>query len=119
MYTPENRTPPARAGQSDATQQSLFDEQPAFCPQWPNPATLDRRALDVFLTGASLTTPEFQGMTRSWRLAAIAERLRNKLGWPLLALNEDGLPVTGRRTPIARYVMAGYAIEAMKGVQHG
>ncbi len=57
-------------------------------------------------------------MTRSWRLAAIAERLRNKMGWPLLALNEDGLPVTGRKAAIARYVMARYAIEAVGGAAH-
>jgi len=109
---PQSKTPAGRPGQFDAAQQSLFDEQRTFCPQWPAPATLTARALDMLLTGERLTHPDFQAATRSWRLAACIDVLR-KLGWPVLTFDEAGMPITGRRRAIAAYQLAAYALQAV------
>ncbi len=112
MDAPQSKTPAGGPGQFDAAQQSLFDEQPAFCPQWPNSATLTGRALGMLLTGKRVTHPDFQAATRSWRLAACIDVLR-KLGWPVLTFDEDGQPITGRHRAIAAYELAAYALQAV------
>ena len=106
-----NEKPAVEGGQSEAAQQELF-EQPEFSPNWPNPATLAARALQMLLTGQRVTHPDFQAATRSWRLAACIDVLR-KLGWPVLTLDENGQPITGRNRSIAAYKMPGYALQAV------
>jgi hypothetical protein len=54
-------------------------EQPPQCPQR---GTLAYRLLGMFAEGARLTHPDFQALTGSWRLAAVAFEL-GLLGWPL------------------------------------
>ena len=114
MDGPQSKTPAGGPGQFDAAQRSLFDEQPAFCPQWPKPATLPDKALERLIAGQHLTHPQFLSATGSWRCAAAIKELRY-LGWPVLT---DELQRPGRR-PIADYWLAPHAIEAVKGVQHG
>ncbi len=110
MDGPQNKTPPARAGQSEAAQQSLFNELSAFSPAWPKPATLPDKALERLIAGHHLTHPDFLAATGSWRCAAAIKELRY-LGWPVLT---DELHRPGRR-PIADYWLAPYAIKAVQG----
>jgi hypothetical protein len=62
--------------------QSSFLPPPPFEPTWPQPGTLAARCLDAFIQGYSLTHPQFEAMTFSWRLAAVVGALRD-LGWPI------------------------------------
>jgi hypothetical protein len=110
MDAPQSKTPAGGPGQFDAAQQSLFDEPPAFCPQWPNPATLPDKALDRLIAGERLTHPKFQARTGSWRLAAAIKVLR-WLGWPI---QTDELHRPGRR-PIADYWLPPDFVQAIKG----
>ena len=114
MDGPQSKTPPARAGQSEAAQQGELFERPPFSPEWPKPATLPDKALERLIAGQHLTHPQFLAATVSWRCAAAIKELRY-LGWPVLT---DELPRPGRR-PIADYWLAPHAIEAAKGVSHG
>lgn len=110
MDTP-NKKPAGQGGQF-AEQGALF-EPPPFSPVWPNSASLAGRALDMLLAGKRITHPDFQAATRSWRLAASIDVLRNKLGWPVLTFDENGQPITGRRRAIAAYQLPPYALQAV------
>ncbi len=55
---------------------------PPFEPTWPQAGTLAARLLDIFMRGQSQTSPEFEAITFSWRLAAVVFALRD-LGWPI------------------------------------
>lgn len=52
-------------------------------PTLPGPG-LAQVALRMLMTGQSMTTPDFQAVTGSWRLAAYVRELR-ALGWPVLS----------------------------------
>ena len=65
----------------DLMQGELFDSPP-FSPIFPSPTSLAGEALRLFLTGRTLTRPEFQSITGSWRLSSFVCTLR-KLGWPV------------------------------------
>ena len=111
----QSKTPPARAGQSEAAQQRLFDELPAFSPAWPKPATLPDKALEHLMAGQRLTHPKFWAATGSWRCAAAIKELRY-LGWPVLT-DELQRP---RQRPIADYWLPPEIVQAIKGgPRHG
>jgi hypothetical protein len=63
-------------------EQLSFLPPPPFAPVWPRPGTREAKALDILLAGQSVTTPEFEARTFSWRLSAVAHRL-NRMGWPV------------------------------------
>ncbi len=63
-------------------QLSLIPE-PESAPTLPGPG-LAQVALRMLMTGQSMTTPDFQAVTGSWRLAAYVRELR-ALGWPVLS----------------------------------
>ena len=71
-----------KAGAGDAGEQLTLLPEPPFSPAWPEPATLASRCLEIFMRGASLTHPQFEAISFSWRLAAIVCTLRD-LGWPI------------------------------------
>lgn len=73
-----------KAGADDAGRQLALLPEPPFSPTWPHPATLAERCLGIFLRGHSLTHPQFEAITFSWRLAAVVNELR-ELGWPIVA----------------------------------
>lgn len=61
-------------------QLSLLPE-PVAAPTLPGPG-LVKVAWRMFMSGRSLTTPDFQEETGSWRLAAYVNDLK-VLGWPI------------------------------------
>lgn len=71
-------------------------------PQWPNPGVHARLALELLLSGASLTSLEFQAATGSWKLAARIDELRHRYGWPV-DTEQVPNPSRPRSRPIARY----------------
>lgn len=91
-------------------QLSLLPEPP-FCPQWPNPSTHPRQALDRLLTGERLTQPSF-GLT-TWRLSAYIKEL-DYCGWPI-ERGEVANPYGER--PIAEYYLATEIIMAAKALR--
>lgn len=68
-------------------EQLSFLPPPPFCPTWPTKGTLPDRALALFMEGRVLTTPDFQEVTKSWRLGATIHSLRD-MGWPI-----DGITI--------------------------
>ena len=80
-------------------QMHLFDP-PTFDPIFPNPATLAGKTLTLLLEKSSLTSPQFQEATKSWRLAAYVNSLKDD-GWPIASIE---IPFTEDRSrSIARY----------------
>lgn len=74
------------SGARGAVQTELF-EPPAFSPTYPPPARLVSKALAMLLArAAGITTPDFQAVTKSWRLAAYVHELIFVYGWPVEAL---------------------------------
>lgn len=71
-------------------------------PIQPKAGTLAAHCLQLLRTRPSLTSPEFQAETRSWRLAAVIFDLRG-LGWPILAAT---IPSGTSRRGISRYFLA-------------
>ena len=59
---------------------------PPFAPTWPHAGTLAARLLDALLRGYTRTSPEFESITFSWRLAAVVFVLR-ELGWPIESMD--------------------------------
>jgi hypothetical protein len=98
-------------------QLSLIDP-PEFSASFPKPATLPDRLLDRLLAGDSLTHPEWQAKTSSWRLAASVQVLRD-CGWPV-----DTLPIAAP-TPdnpdrtIARYRLPPEVITKGRELRRG
>lgn len=112
--SPQLENPSAAATGHSIEQCELF-EGPALNPSWPSPGTLDAIALEMLLTGQTLTHPGFQKATQSWRLAACVERIRNHHRWPVITLE---IPAPTRRRPsrvIGQYHMRPDAIELVKG----
>ena len=86
-----------------------------FAPTWPTPGTLDRLALEMLLSGAKVTHPDFQAATGSWRMAACVERLRHRHDWPVLTAE---IPAPTRRRPgrvIGLYSMRSDALQTVQG----
>lgn len=85
-----------------------------FSPIWPKTATLAESALCLLLCRNSLTSPEFQAATRSWRLAAYINALRND-GWPVQVVE---IPFSDDPTRyIARYFMPEWVKQAVSQVR--
>jgi hypothetical protein len=109
-----------KAGVGETGQQLSLLPEPPFSPTWPEHATLAARCLEVLMRGSSLTHPQFEAMSFSWRLAAIVCTLRD-LGWPVLS-EEISAPTP--KCPdriIARYRLHPNTIAfalAMRGTCH-
>ncbi len=113
-----NKTPNRANDTGVLGEQLSFIEAEPLCPSWPTPGTLDSIALEMLLTGQTLTHPDFQRATQSWRLAACVERIRNHHGWPVITVE---IPAPTRRRPsrvIGQYHMRPDAIELVKGIDH-
>jgi hypothetical protein len=92
---------PAIIARRDPRQLTFLPEvEPS--PTRPNPGTLADALLHMLADGARLTHPDFEELTGSWRLAAVAFEL-GLLGW-LLTVERIPAPTPGcpDRT-IARY----------------
>lgn len=100
-----------------AGKQLAFD-YPAIIPKWPNIGTLDAAALRLFLAGETLTHPEFESITQSWRLAAVVRSLR-LAGWPVVT-DEISAPTADRPDRvIARYRLEQEFIAAAADLMGG
>lgn len=98
---------PGAAGE----QLCLFDNLP-FCYTYPVATSLAGVALAAFLRGESLTHPDFEERTGSWRLAAYIGQLKD-LGWPIQS--EDVYLSNVDSRTVARYRLAEWVIDAIKG----
>ena len=96
--------------------QLSFLPEPEFCPQAPPHATLADRLLQRLLTGETLTHPDFEGVTGSWRLGAYVHALR-ELGWPVETVEVSSPSAQCSDRIIARYVMPGWVRDFVGG-QH-
>ena len=85
-------------------QESLFPElEPK--PIQPPPNTLTSRLLELFKEGRALTSPDFQNLTGSWRLAAVVFELKG-LNWPILAIRISAPSPSRPNRKIAPYFMS-------------
>jgi hypothetical protein len=98
--------------------QLAFLPEPSFSPVWPSPSSLAGKALALLLTGRTLTHPEFEAITGSWRLSEPVRALRHDYGWPVDAI-EITCPTDDRpdRT-IAKYLLPSWVLKEV-GAPHG
>lgn len=85
-------------------EQTSFLPPPPFAPTWPQPGTLAATALEIFLRGERLTHPQFEAVSFSWRLSAVAGVLR-ELGWPIEAADVPAPTYENPHRLIARYYL--------------
>jgi hypothetical protein len=108
------KTPGRDQAEPGVGEQLHLIDPPPFSPKWPNRSTLSHVALTAMLRGEMWTHPEFQTVTRSWRLAEPIRALRHDFGWPV-ETQRIAAPCAERpdRT-IARYVLPAWVIAATK-----
>ena len=113
MKTPERR----QASSGVVGEQLNLIDPPAFCPVFPKPTSMAGRALAMLLqTPAGVTSPDFQAVTRSWRLAAYVFELITEYGWPIDVVE---IPFSDDRTRfMARYFMPEWMRQEL-GANHG
>lgn len=103
-------------GRGGIEQGELF-EPPPFSPVYPNPSSLEGRALSMLLAALAIEHSDFERETGSWRLGAYIETLRDK-GWPIETQNiARPMPERSDRI-IARYRMPGWVLQKV-GATHG
>lgn len=71
----------------------------------PKANTLDAKALELLRAHPSLTSPEFQHETGSWRLAACIGRLQG-LDWPIVSVMILAPSETNPKRRIAKYFLS-------------
>ena len=105
------KNPDSRQAESGfvGEQLHLIDPLP-FSPKKPPASTLTETALVLLLQGRALTTPDFQELTRSWRLAAYVGFLIHRYGWPIESEEVPYSDEPGRT--IARYFMPEWVRQA-------
>jgi hypothetical protein len=113
------KTPDSRQAMSGVGEQLHLIEPPPFSPTRPARATLAARALECLLRGETLTHPEFEKRTRSWRLAEPIRALRHEHGWPVEALEIHCPTEEHPNRTIARYYLPSWVIEAVGGIANG
>lgn len=113
MKTPDRDQ--ASSGVVTDKQLTLFADA-EFSPNWPKTATLAESALCLLLCRSSLTSPEFQAATKSWRLAAYINALRDD-GWPVQVVE---IPFSDEpKRHIARYFLPGWVKQAVARTRKG
>ena len=106
-------SPAALAEASRAKQQELFGAY-EFSPRLPNPSTKEGIALDMMLSGETLTQPKFLEVTNSWRLAASIHKLINEYGW---AIESQDIPAPCIENPyrhISKYYIKEWALKSLE-----
>ena len=99
-------------------EQTSFLPPPPFAPTWPQLGTLAARALDIFLRGESLTHPQFEAVSFSWRLAAVVGALR-ELGWPVESVDIPAPTFENPHRCIACYRLPHAVIEQAPALRIG
>lgn len=114
MKTPERLAADSRV----VGEQLTFLDPPPFCPTFPKASTLTGEALALLLSGRAITHPEFEDLTRSWRLSEPIRALRHDHGWPVTTIE---IPAPTKERPnrvIAKYVLPRWVLEQVGGM-HG
>ena len=107
-----------RGGEADGIKQCELFDPPPFSPVYPKRASLAGEALAVLLAGDTLTHPQFESRTRSWRLSEFIRALRHDYGWPVETIE---IPAPTAERPdryIARYVLPQWVRQEV-GANHG
>ena len=113
MKTPERR----QASSGVVGEQLHLIDPPPFSPTYPKRSTLAGEALSLLLSGRTLTHPEFEGITLSWRLSEPIRALRHDYGWPVETI-EIPAPTDDRPDRvIANYVMPQWVLQEV-GAAH-
>ena len=99
----------------ESGQLALF-ELSTCMPSWPTAGTLADRALNLLLDGQVLDHPTFEGLTGSWRLAAVVFELR-ALNWPIRSRIRPTQP--GERGGVAVYLLPARAIAEAVAIRGG
>jgi len=107
------KNPDSREASSGFEQISFLPE-PEFNPIWPTPNTLAATCLSLMLTGRTLIHPEFEEITRSWRLAAVVFKLK-ELGWPIESYEIPAPAIDAPNRYICRYYLNHSAIKQVSG----
>ena len=98
-------------------QLNLIDPPP-FSPTYPNRSSLAGEALALLLSGRTLTHPEFEAITQSWRLSEPIRALRHDYGWPVETVE---IPAPTAECPgriIAKYVIPEWVRQEVEAA-HG
>ena len=112
------KTPPdsRQASSGFVGEQICLFEPPLFDPIYPSPSSLAGKAIALLLDLPSLTSPEFQEHTNSWRLAAYINSLRDE-GWPIVSI-EVAFAVDPPRS-IAKYVLPKWVKREINAQRNG
>jgi hypothetical protein len=101
----------------DGTEQGELFEPPPFSPTYPPRSSLAGEALFLLLAGRTLTHPEFESITGSWRLSEPVRALRHDYGWPVQTIE---IPAPTEERPdrtIAKYMMPAWVLREV-GAAH-
>lgn len=94
-------------------QGELF-EPPQFSPTYPKSSTLNGKALALLLEGRAITHPDFQNITKSWRLSERVRALRHDYGWPVQTIEIPAPTAECPTRKIARYALPGWVIQQVE-----
>ena len=109
------KNPDRRQAESGLVGQQLYlFDPPPFDPIFPNPSSLSGRAITLLLTRPSLTSPDFQTETKSWRLAAYVNVLKGD-GWPIESI--EIAFVDDRSRTIAKYGLPDWVKRGIERLQ--
>lgn len=114
MKTPERR----QALSGVVGEQLNLIDPPPFSPTYPKRSSLAGEALALLLAGRTLTHPEFETITASWRLSEPIRALRHDHGWPVVTIE---IPAPTAERPdriIAKYAMPQWVRQEV-GAAHG
>jgi hypothetical protein len=111
------KTPGRRQAFPGVGEQLHLIPPPPFAPRWPNPRSLPGVALSKLLQGRGITHPEFEGVTRSWRLAEPIRALRHEFGWPVETIEIHSPTRDAPHRYIAHYMLPGWVLAAVGDVR--
>ncbi len=105
------------SGEAGGIKQSELFEPLPFSPLFPSPSSMLGKALSMLLKQRDgITTPEFQAVTKSWRLSAYVHQLIHEYGWPVASLE---VPFAGDPSrSISRYMIPEWVRDEV-GVARG
>jgi hypothetical protein len=104
-------------GGRDGIGQGELFEPPPFSPTYPNPSSLEGRALSMLLAALEIEHSDFESATGSWRLGAYIETLRDK-GWPIETVGIFRPLLDRPERTIARYRLPAWVLREV-GAAHG
>ena len=113
MKNPERR----QASSGLVGEQLNLIDPPPFSPTYPKPSTLAGEALSLLLSGRTITHPQFEGITKSWRLSEPIRALRHDYGWPVVTIELPAPTVDRPDRVIAKYVMPQWVLQEV-GAAH-